>query len=102
MGISTPPLAAKDKPVPNGKKVQLNVQWVFDKYKVVSITNTTVVKPGQLLDVAWVQDVCDNYSNWEVTMVDNDIGAQVLNFVRGIIPIPALAVGPNTADKDHG
>lgn len=72
---------------PNGKKVQVQLKYELGAYKVISITNTTVVHPGQMLDPKYVQKVCDEYDNWEVTMVDNDIAAQVFGFVRGLIPL---------------
>lgn len=76
--------------VPNGKKVQLQLKYELGGYIVQSITNTTVVHPGQRLEPAYVAKVCDEYDNWEVTMVDNDIAAQIFGFVRGLIPIPGL------------
>lgn len=71
------------------RKVQLSLTFAFNDYKVVSVTNTTSVKPGEILQVAQVQKLCDDV-NWEVTMVDPNIPGQIFNFIRSIIPIPAL------------
>lgn len=82
---------AGGKKVPNGKKVNLQLTYELNgKYKVSSVTNTIAVHPGQSLEPEWVRMVCDEYDNWEVTMVNNDVAAQVFGFIRGMIPVPAL------------
>ncbi|HVX56462.1 MAG TPA: hypothetical protein VHA37_01910 [Candidatus Saccharimonadales bacterium] len=82
---------ANDQKTPNGKKVNLQLTYQLNgKYKVTSVTNTIVVHPGMELEPEWVEKVCDEYSNWEVTMVDNDVGAQVFSFIKGLIPVPTL------------
>jgi len=67
------------------KKTTLQLTWVINQYKVTAITNTTVVKPGEMVTVEWVDWACRE-PGWEVQIVDNDILAQAFGFFRGLLP----------------
>lgn len=70
----------------NSKKHILSLSFAFNDYKVVSVTNSTHFKPGDLLSIETVTAVCDD-PNWEVQMVDPDIASHIFNFIRGLIPL---------------
>lgn len=72
-------------PVP-AKKVTLSLTYAFNEYKVVSISNSTLFKPAEYLTETQVKEAC-GWPNWDITMIDPDIPGQVLNFIRGLIPL---------------
>lgn len=67
------------------KKVQLVLVYYTNLYVVKSITNTTHYKPGDHLTPEVAQKCCD-IPNWDVTMIDNEILATIINK----LPTPAI------------
>lgn len=63
--------AAKDK------TVDLQLAWYVEDYKVVAITNTTILKPGEWLSPEAVDQI-NLTKGWKVAMGDNAIIASLL------------------------
>lgn len=77
------------KDFPKDKEVSITLMWGMfcHAYQVKAITDTTYYHPGQWMDKAVAQELC-NLPHVTVTMVDDDI----LNFITA-------AVGAATAVK---
>jgi hypothetical protein len=58
------------------KSVELQLAWYFEDYKVITISNTTILKPGEWLAVEAVDQI-NLTKGWTVRMADNDILAAV-------------------------
>jgi hypothetical protein len=54
------------------KPVEIQLAWYIEDYKVLNIMNTTILKPGQWLSVAAV-DQLNATKGWTVKMADNDL-----------------------------
>lgn len=54
------------------KPVELQLAWYINDYKVVAITNTTLLKPGEWLSVGCVDQIV-NTTGWTVKIADNDL-----------------------------
>lgn len=74
------------------------VAWYIKQYKVVSITNTTTLKPGMWLEPDYVEQICKLAqkpgSDWSVQCVDNDLAQELtgaaVSAVSKAIPLPTL------------
>jgi len=58
--------AAADKPV------EIQLAWYVNDFKVLAIQNSTILKPGEWLSVAAVDQLCAT-KGWTVKMADNAV-----------------------------
>jgi hypothetical protein len=54
------------------KPVEVQLAWYIEDYKVLNIMNTTILKPGEWLSVAAV-DQLNATKGWTVKMADNEL-----------------------------
>lgn len=69
--------AAADKPV------EIQLAWYINTYKVLAISNTTLLKPGEWLSVAAVDQI-NATKNWIVKMADNDVIQTLIGMGAGL------------------
>jgi hypothetical protein len=71
-------------PIAKGKTVHLLLSWYVHDYKVISVSNTTYLKPGMWLTPVAAEKCCQ-LEGWEVTIVDNEVLGTVVGAVAGRI-----------------
>ena len=69
-------------PVAKGKTVELTVAWYLKDYKVISITNTTYLKPGMWLTPRALEQA-NQWDGWQVTVVDNEVLSNITSAIIG-------------------
>jgi hypothetical protein len=54
------------------KAVEIQLAWYINDYKVLSVMNTTLLKPGEWLAVSAVDQLCAA-KGWTVKVADNEV-----------------------------
>lgn len=72
------------------KPVTLKLAWGLRNYRVLEVSNGTMLKPGMWLPPAYVQVLCD-WPGWTVDMVDDQIIQQLMMTAIAKLPVPSLS-----------
>lgn len=66
------------------KPIELQLAWYVTEYKVIAISNSTILKPGEWLSVGAVDQI-NKTAGWTVKMADNDIVKMLFGMGSGAL-----------------
>lgn len=89
--VSNPPKpdASKALIANHVKPITVLLAYGIRQYRVTSVTNTTILKPGMWLSEEYVTELCV-HPDWTVTMADDQIVGQLMGLALGALPVPKL------------
>lgn len=72
------------------KQIEIQLAWYLNDYKVIAISNSTILKPGEWLSVEAVDQLCAE-PGWTVKMADNEAIQTLFGLGAGVLDAAAKA-----------